>query len=99
MALLIDPLQRRITLSDRTWAAHIVKGHPEMTAHHRAALDAVTSPEEIQYSASDSDCRVYYGQPLRNGLRAVVIADVVGGWVKTAYFARKKRAGAVEWSR
>ncbi|HVX84486.1 MAG TPA: hypothetical protein VH253_06690 [Phycisphaerae bacterium] len=56
-------------------------------------------PHEIHFSAADPDCRVYYGSLPGTSLNVVVVADILKGWVKTAYLARKKKQGIVEWSR
>ncbi len=95
---LTDPLGREITLHDRTWAAHIVKGHPEIAPHRKLVEQAVTAPEEIRQSKSDPNCRLYYGHGPRPTVKIVVVADVAQGIVKTAHLARKITGGAVEWS-
>ncbi len=96
---LIDPLGRRITLHERTWYGHIVKAHPEMEATRSLAERVVGSPDEIRYSNSDPDCRLYFGPGPRSGIRMVVVVDVVLGLVKTAHLAKKMSGGAQEWSR
>ena len=95
---LIDPLSRRIVLHDRTWWGHIVKFHPDMRGQRPAVESAVRSPLSIHFSASDADCRLYYGQTSNSGVMVAVVADVAAGFVKPAY--RTDRAkGAIEWSR
>ena len=94
---LIDPLGRDITLSDRTWYGHIVKGHPEVAAHRDLVEGAVESPGEIRVSQADARCRLYFGGGPRPRLEICVVADVVAGVVKTAYFSRRRSGGAIEW--
>ena len=94
---LTDPLGREIILNDRTWCAHILRGHPEMASHRRLVLDAIEKPNEIQFSKSHSDCRIYYGDGPRVGLQVAVVADVVEGIIKTAYLSRKTASGEKEW--
>lgn len=86
---LTDPLGRRIVLHNFTWFGPIVKGHPEMRNERRRAQEAVQSPAQIRFSASDPDCGIYYDEPDTAGIRIAVIADVRGGFVKTAYPAAK----------
>ncbi len=93
-----DPLHRRVTLHDRTWFGHIVKGHPEVTEHRRLAEWAISSPEQIRLSTADPNCRLYYGKGHRPDVKMLVVADVVLGVVKTAHLARKISGGALEWS-
>jgi hypothetical protein len=93
-----DPLGRQITLHDHTWYGHILKGHPEVRHDRAAVQQAVTSPELIQLSTSDPDCRLYYSQPSTTGRMLVVVADVTKGVLKTAYAAKKIKSGATEWS-
>jgi hypothetical protein len=95
---LIDPLHREITLHDRTWIAHIIKGHPELADYRQLAEQAITAPTEIRHSTSDPDCRVYYGPGPRPTVKMMVVADVSLGLVKTAHLARKITGGDLEWS-
>ena len=97
-ALLTDPLGRQIRLSDAAWYGHIVKRHPEMRPHRLSAERAIGDPLEITYSNSDANCRVYYASAGTTGLLVAVVADVVAGFVKTAYRTRRV-IGDVEWSR
>ena len=93
---LTDPLGRSITLHDHTWFGHIVKGHPEMRGRRAALEQAVQAPITIRFSSIDANCRVYYGNGGIPGLLVAVVADVVGGFVKTAYRTRAPK-GVVEW--
>jgi len=93
---LTDPLGRTITLHDRTWHGHIIKGHPEMTGHRDLAEAAITSPEAILHSRGDTNCRLYMGVGPRNTVKLVVVADIVQGHVKTAYLAKRTK-GTQEW--
>lgn len=93
---LTDPLGRAITLHAHTWYGHIIKGHPEVAGHRALVEGAVTAPHEIRYSTSDPDCRVYYGSGPSPGLLVAVVADVVAGFVKTAYLANRMK-GVPEW--
>ncbi|MEX0774278.1 MAG: hypothetical protein WD042_01050 [Phycisphaeraceae bacterium] len=88
-----------ITLHDYVWFGHIIKGHPELASHRHEVEQAVVLPEQIRISTSDADCRIYYGQASARGRRVALVADIVAGVVKTAYFARRIKAGVVEWSR
>ncbi|MHC4126916.1 MAG: hypothetical protein ACYTE6_09850 [Planctomycetota bacterium] len=92
-----DPLGRRITLSDRTWFGHIVKGHPEIAAERRRVEAAIESPQQIRLSRLDIACRLYFGAGPRKGVRIMVVADVRLGVVKTAHLARRLSGGEVEW--
>ncbi len=94
---LTDPLGRRIVLHDHTWFGHVVKGHPEMRRRRVDAEDAVIVPTEIRFSLSDPDCRIYYGTVDATGVAVAVVANVIAGFVKTAYLAAKRK-GDVEWS-
>ena len=91
----IDPLGRSITLHDHTWFGHIIKGHPELRGDRALVDQAIRSPSTIRFSAADVNCRVYYGSGPA-GLLLAVVADVVGGFVKTAYRTRAAK-GVVEW--
>jgi hypothetical protein len=73
-----------------------VKGHPEVRAERRRAEDAVRNPNEICFSTSDPDCRLYYGAGSSAGLMMAVVADVVAGFVKTVYRTNKTK-GVREW--
>ena len=59
---LTDPLGRTITLHDRTWYGHILKGHPEMRAYRRQVERTITDPTEIRLSLTDPACRLYFGR-------------------------------------
>ena len=95
--ILTDPLKRRFVLHDHAWA-HILKGHPEVGPYRTAVEKSISSPTEIRYSTSDTDCRLYTGPVPGRKVKIVVVADVVRGIVKTAYLARKASGGIVEWS-
>lgn len=95
---LTDPLGRVIVLRERTWYGHVIKGHPDMKGHRRLAEQAVRAPNQIQFSKSDPDCRIYYGPGDRPKRIIMVVADVKLGLVKTAHFARGITGGGVEWS-
>jgi hypothetical protein len=84
-------------LHDHTWFGHVVKGHPDVRRERTSALEAISKPLEIRYSTSDVNCRLYYGASLVPGIMIVVVADVVAGYVKTVYRAKKMK-GDVEWS-
>ncbi|MFH0980813.1 MAG: hypothetical protein V2A79_04670 [Planctomycetota bacterium] len=94
---LVDPLGRAITLHERTWFGHIVKGHPEVTTARHLVEQALEAPEEIRHSASDPDCRLYYGPGPRPGLIMMVVVDVMRGRVKTAHLARRTTGAGIEW--
>jgi len=93
---IIDPRDRRIWLSDATWHGHIVKGHPDVALHRVLVESALKTPITIRFSTSDTDCRLYYGPPQHTGLMMCVVADVVGGFVKTAYWCKRIKPGAIE---
>lgn len=95
--LIQDPLGREIVLSDRTWFGHILKGHPEMAQHRSLAERAISNPDEIRVSLSDSRCRLYFGPGPWAAVRIIVVADVVAGRVKTAHLAKKISGGPREW--
>jgi hypothetical protein len=94
---LIDPLGREVVLHDSTWFGHICRVHGDMGRHRRRVERAVRSPVVIRVSHSDSNCRLYFAPGPRR-LLVVVVADVVGGVVKTAYLGRKIAGGIIEWS-
>ena len=97
-ATLKDPLNREITLQERTWIGHIVKGHPEVADYRSLVERAITNPTEIRLSRSDIDCRLYYGLGPRTTVRMMVVVDISLGIVKTAHLARVVTGGNVEWS-
>lgn len=94
-----DPLGREIVLHDRTWHGHIIKGHPEVSDARALVEQAVRAPDEIRHSRSDVDCRIYFGQGPRNGVKIMVVVDVALGLVKTAHLAEKISGGSIEWSK
>ncbi|MEK6798869.1 MAG: hypothetical protein AABZ12_07895 [Planctomycetota bacterium] len=96
---LTDPMSRRLVLADRTWFGHIVKGHPEVAMHRVLVENAVTRPDEIRFSRSDRDCRLYFGPGPRPSVRILVVANVVEGVVKTAHLCSRVSGGECEWSR
>lgn len=91
-----DPLGRSITLHDRTWYGHVIKGHPDVVAHRHLAEEAIRRPEQVRTSSSDPGCRKYIGPGPRPSVKMVVIADVAMGIVKTAYLSRRI-TGEIEW--
>lgn len=93
---LSDPLGRSIVLNDHTWFGHIVKRHPDMRSLRNFAESAVTSPLRICFSTSDPNCRMYFGSTSKPGIMVVVVGDVVGGYVLTAYRTSRIK-GAIEW--
>ena len=92
-----DPLGRLITLRDRTWFGHIVRGHPEMELERGRVEDAIERPHEIRVSRADPNCRLYFGAGPRKETRIVVVVDVRPAIVKTAHLARRVSGGNVEW--
>ena len=93
---LIDPLGRSITLHDHTWFGHIIKGHPEMKTRRPDVEKAIQSPDQICYSNSAVECRLYFAPDRSAVMFIAVVADVVQGLVKTAYLAKAPK-GLVEW--
>lgn len=96
-SVLVDPLGRTIELSDATWFGHIIKGHPEMAGRRVNVEAAILSPREIRHSTSDENCRLFDGSPVMMGLMICVVAEVVGGYVKTAYLSKRIKQGVIEW--
>src|SRR5947207_530499 len=92
-----DPLGRQIVLHDHTWYGHIIKRHGDMRGLRDLVAEAIRAPLEICYSASDPDCRLYFGRATTPGIMVVVVADVVRGFIRTAY-RTARRKGVVEWS-
>lgn len=95
----VDPLDRRITLHDRTWYGHVLKGHPELKAERQKVGRTIEGPEDIRLSLSDPEVRLYHGKAKRSGLYLRVVADVRKGIVKTAHYVVRPQGGAIEWSR
>ena len=98
-ATIVDPLGRRIVLHDATWYAHVLRNHRELAPHRSVAEAAIASPIEIRHSKSDPDCRLFYGTGPRPAVMMVVVANVVNGFVKTAYQVKKFAEGSIEWSK
>ena len=94
-----DPLGRLIVLHDRTWYGHVLMAHPEMGPHRRLAEQALRTPDEVRHSRSGPDCRIYFGPGPREGVRMMVVVDIVLGLVKTAHLAKAISGGQREWSR
>lgn len=97
--ILTDPLGRTITLHERTWHGHILRGHPEVEPHRALVESAITRPHTIRHSAADPDCRLFFGRGPRGGVMMMVVADITLGLVKTAHLARRPSGGDTEWSR
>jgi hypothetical protein len=95
---LTDPLNRVITLHDHTWFGHILPSHPEMDSHRVIVESAITNPNEIHISDADPACRLYFAHGPRLTILVVVVANVTGGFVKTAHFVKSTK-GALEWSK
>lgn len=95
-ATLTDPLGRTIVLQDSAWFGHIIKAHPEMVRRRAEVEHANRSPAEIRFSLVAVECRVYYRALPAGGRHIAVVADVVAGFVKTAYITKKLK-GAPEW--
>lgn len=95
-AHLVDPLGRGLTLHEFTWVGHVLKRHPEMLPHRTLAEAAIRRPVAIHVSGYDPSCRTYYGQGPRPAIMIAVVADVVGGFVKTAFLTSRTK-GVREW--
>ena len=95
---LTDPLWREISLHERTWVGHIIRGHPELAEYRHYVERAITAPMEIRESNSDPKCRLYYGIGPRETVQMMVVVDLSLGIVKTAHWARTITGGKVEWS-
>ena len=93
---LVDLLGRSLVLHDHTWFGHISKRHPDMRLLRSRAESAVTHPLRICFSASDPQCRIYYGVTATPGIMVAVIGDVAGGFIRTAYRTGKIK-GTPEW--
>jgi hypothetical protein len=91
-----DPLGRSITLHDFTWFRHILPRHPEVARFRNLVEQTVRQPLEIRFSAYDPNCRTYYGVGPRPGIMIAVVADVVGGFVKTSFLTDRMK-GVKEW--
>ena len=99
-ATLIRVLEARsVTLHDRTWYGHIVKGHPDVSEHRAIVERTVRSPDAIHISRLDANCRLYYGPGPRPTVRMMVVVDVAEGVVKTAHLAKRMPGGKIEWSK
>jgi hypothetical protein len=96
--ILHDPLGRQIVLHDRTWYGHVLPAHPDMDEHRDLANRTITDPLEIRFSAADANCRIFFGVGPRKGIMIVVVADLAGGFVKTAHLIKSAK-GAIEWSK
>jgi hypothetical protein len=94
---LVDPLGRTIRFTDAAWYGHAVQQHPDVRRHRRLAEEAITHPKQICISPADADARMYYGKGPNPRLMMLVVADVIGGYLKTAHFVRRTK-GAIEWS-
>lgn len=94
---LVDPLGRAVRFTEGAWFNHILKGHPEMAPYRASVEAAVTAPTAIHVSTSDPNCRLYYGPSHRSGFMIAVVADVGGGFVKTAYLTKRVKPGTQEW--
>lgn len=97
--LLTDPLGRKVTLHDRTWFGHILKGHPDVAEFRALVERAIQFPDEIRVSRLDANCRLYYGQGSRPATRMMVVVDLAEGVVKTAHLAKRITGGKIEWSK
>jgi hypothetical protein len=99
-SLLQDPLGRSIYLHDRTWFGHITRkgNHPEVRPHRLLVEETIRKPNLITISRSDPDRRLYCGSGPRPGIMMIVVADIVQGFVATAYLSKKSPEGLVEWS-
>jgi hypothetical protein len=96
---LLDPLGRLITLHDRTWSGHILKGHPEVKNFRALVEQTIRNSDEIRFRRSDPNCRLYYGPGPDPAHRMLVVADIAGRLVKTAHLARRISGGPMEWSK
>ena len=94
---IVDPLGRTIVLHEHTWMQHILKTHPDLATGRLRVHQTLRSPAVICYSRSVTTCRLYYDDLDGAGFRICVVADVLAGLVKTAYRARKIKAGGIEW--
>ena len=95
-SVLTDYRGRRIVLSDATWYGHIVKGHPDLAGKRTLAERTLATSTSVFMSSSDPSCRLYYGPKQPDGLMICVVADIVNGFVKTAYFSTRIKPGAAE---
>jgi hypothetical protein len=99
----VDPLGRTIVLHDHTWYGHILvqrlkqRRGDEFVDYRPLVESAIESPIKIEVSASDPDCRVYYGQGPRPGVMMKVFADVTLGRIRTAYLFKQFGGGIEEW--
>lgn len=94
----VDPLGRAIVLHDHTWYGHVLLQHPEMRRHRDLVEKTLAEPLEIRVSDADPDVRLYFGDGPRNGIIVAVVANIVGGFVKTAHLIKRPR-GKMEWSK
>jgi hypothetical protein len=76
---------------------HIVSGHPEIRRHRDLLRKDVENPIAIHFSDADPDCRLYFGEGPRAAIMLVVVAQLRGGFVKTAHLVKATK-GAREWS-
>jgi hypothetical protein len=85
---------------------HIATRHPDLLPAYRARLgEVLADPDIIRRSARSATAHLFsrWYSDMRHGQHIVVIVEGKGSlrryWVVTAYAARRRAAGEIEWQR
>ena len=86
---------------------HIGRKHDDILADVQSYIGGtLENPDEVWLSVKDPDVRLFvrWFPQLRNGKYAIIVvrtteALVPRNWIVTAYIARRRTGGVVEWQR
>ncbi len=63
---IMDKTSRRIRLTHKQWASHIIRRHPEVSSQKDKIAETLEKPDKIISSMRDENVRYYYRHYQKN---------------------------------
>jgi len=95
----MTPLGFRVVCTAQDWGRIIEKKHPPLLGRQREIVEALTQPDEIRRSQSDSAVMLFYLRSGRRWVSAVVRSGIPASRLITAYPTDKIKQGELLWRR
>jgi len=88
-----DHTGKVIILTEKTFNAHILPGHPEMSGNENAIQETIENPEYVILSSVDDKSHIYVAKSSNSSYPNIYIKTIVTssgktGYVKTSFFQR-----------
>jgi hypothetical protein len=97
--IVMTPLGFRVVCTAQDWGRIIKEKHPPMRGRQGEVVEALTHPEEIRRSQSDTAVMLFYLRSGRRWVSAVVSSGHPASRLLTAYPTDKIKEGELLWRR